>query len=307
MKFIIYKLEFQKGLRIGNGRIDLAEIEIPADIIFSSIINEAGNQDINLCEDLIDEILLSDAFPYVKDEFFLPKPLINIANNSGDSSEKKEFKKLKYIPLSRWDIFIKGDSDPRELNEIFQNHGEKIVDTRINYNESGKHDIYNIGYYRFYKDSGLYFILGYKSDELQEMIDELLYSLSFTGIGGKKSTSLGKFKMIEEDMPDILEKRINKEKSNMILTTSMAKEEELKSLFKGKSNYSLKRRGGFIYTEDDNALKSISKRKRTMHFFKSGSIFSERYYGDLFRVDSGFDHPVYRYSKPIWMEVDLNG
>ena len=144
--------------------------------------------------------------------------------------------------------------------------------------------------------------MGFENSSRQELFDNLLYSLSFTGIGGKKTSGLGKFEIQEEELPKEISDKINSEKSNMLLTSSMAREDELEKIDED-ANYALIRRGGFIYSEDKIGRKNNVKRKRTMHFFKSGSIFNKKFEGDIFRVDDGFVHPVYRYGIPMWLEV----
>ncbi|MDO5725884.1 MAG: type III-A CRISPR-associated RAMP protein Csm4 [Tissierellia bacterium] len=308
MKYTIFKLFFKKGLRIGNIHLDSNQIEISADILFSAIVNEAASMGEEKCAEILelfmkDRLIISDAFPSIKDELFLPKPLISNFEDSGDSNEKKAFKKLKFIPLSKWEEFINGKSNPDELNQLFSNFGTSELNTKIKHSISGEHDIYNISYFRFQANSGLYFLLGYELDSDYEKFEELLHDLSFTGIGGKKSSGWGSFVFIEIDTPKELLNRLNTPNSNMLLTTSMAKESELKFIFEKDCSYRVSRRGGFIYTENKNAINDNTKRKQTMHFFKSGSIFDKRFEGDIFEIGKGFSHSVYRYGKPMWLEV----
>lgn len=308
MKYIIYKLIFGKGIRTGQGKLSETEITFKADNIFSAIINEVSKYNEELLEGIIkevedDKLVISDSFPFYKDELMLPKPLISIVNEDGDSKEKKKFKRIKYIPLSKWNQYVKGKSDPDELLIYNENIGKKQLDTKIQYRDSGEHNIYNMEYFRFNRDGGLYFILGYKDEKLLEELDEILYNLSFTGIGGKKSIGLGKFEMEVIDLPKELEGKINTDKSSMLLTTSMAKEEELEKTINPDSRYSLCKRSGYTYSENKKALSEKHYKKRTLYFFNSGSVFGYKFKGDLFRIDNGFIHPIYRYSKPIWLEV----
>ncbi|MDO5716146.1 MAG: type III-A CRISPR-associated RAMP protein Csm4 [Tissierellia bacterium] len=308
MKYKCYRLTFPKGLRMGKGRIDTSEIEIPGDVLFSAILNEASKISGQCCERIIEEtrngnLLFTDAFPYIGEEYFLPKPYIQINSESGNSSEKKEFKKLNYIPLSKWEEFLQGRGNPMELNRHFQNFGKKSIDTKIFYSEERDHEIYNLSYFRFHKGNGLYFILGFH--ENQNLIYDLLKSIGYTGIGGKKSIGLGRFTLEERPLPKTLEQKLNTEKPSMLLSTSMATKEELEMKTLEDSSYMLTRRGGFIHSEDKRGKNTPTSRKKAMHFFKPGSIFKQPFQGDLFPVDYHFVHPIYRYGKPFWMEVDI--
>lgn len=308
MKYLIYKLNFKKGIRIGNERISESKINFTGDILFSGMLNEAARYDKKLLDRMVENVksnrlLLSDSFPFIKDELMLPKPMLSIGDEDGDSQEKKKFKKIEYIPLSYWEDFLDGKSDPDKILEHNEDIGIKQLDIKINYSKKGDHDPYNLEYFRFKSDAGLYFIIGYKDEDLLAEVDELLYNLSFTGIGGKKSIGLGRFEMLNEDLPKKLEDKLNTSRSNMLLTTSMAREDELRNILDKESSYSLSRKSGYTYSESKKGRGETPYRKNTLYFFNSGSIFNSRFKGDLYRVDNGFIHPIYRYSKPLWLEV----
>lgn len=302
MKYKIYKLYFKTGLRIGNGKIDSSVVEIPADTIFSAIINEAA-QDEEKIETILEEfknrkLIISNAFPFIGEELFLPKPLLNISDNTGDSTEKKLYKKINHIPLSLWDEYIKGKSNPKEIVELNKKLGKLTLDTKIY--KKDENEIYNLSYYRFYEGNGLYFILGYEED--YELFDDILYSLSFTGIGGKKTSGLGKFEMEEDDITENLKNKLNNEKSKMLLASSMARIEELETLDKD-AKYKIIRRGGFSYSQDIEGREKPTFKKNTMYYFDTGSIFNNKFEGDVFEIGDNGSHKIYRYGIPLWMEV----
>lgn len=307
MKYKIYKMYFKAGVRCGTGKTESNSIEMPSDIIFSSLINEAAKIDEKILKEALDffkerKILLSDAFPFLGDEYLLPKPLISFDKNSGDSSEKKLYKKITHIPISYFSEYVKGNSDPQEILNKTENLGNTQIDTKIQKKLEGDNEIYNLSYFRFNKNNGLYFILGFEDEVCEKLFDDLIYSIAVTGIGGKKTSGLGKFQVVKKDLPREISNKINSEKAKMLLTSSMAREDELEKLDQD-ANYALIRRGGFIYSEDKEGSKNTVKRKRTMYFFKAGSIFNKKFEGDIFRVDDGFIHPVYRYGIPMWLEV----
>ena len=115
MNYAIYQLEFPSGVRFGNGTLDRTEITFHADTLFSALFQEA----LKLCVEkemlgMIQEgnLLFSDAFPYIEKEFYIPKPFgrveISLKDIRGDSVQKKQYKKMKYIPVNYVDEFLQG-------------------------------------------------------------------------------------------------------------------------------------------------------------------------------------------------------
>lgn len=307
MDYSIYKLSFKTGIRIGLGDLDSTTIDFPGDVLFSALVNEAARISPKLCEEVLQafknkDVTISDAFPFNGEDFLLPKPLINFSKPSGDSSEKKLYKKIQYIPLEDFKNYTQGKSNPQEILKKIDQLGTFQVDTKIQKKHTDN-EIYHVAYYRFGQDNGLYFILGFNGNDKKKKLENLLYSLGLTGIGGKKTGGLGKFIPKEEELPKTLTGKINTKKGTMLLTSSMTRQDQLDQLDQ-KSKYALIRRGGFIYSEDQKSQGHIVRRKRTMHFFKAGSIFYKQFQGDIFRVDDGYIHPVYRYGIPMWLEVD---
>ena len=63
---------------------------------------------------------------------------------------------------------------------------------------------------------------------MKNLFEELLESLSYTGVGGKKSTGLGRFEYQESEISTNLEKKLQKAgKINILLSTAMAADMEL--------------------------------------------------------------------------------
>ena len=46
-------------------------------------------------------------------------------------------------------------------------------------------------------------------------------------------------------------------------------------------------------------------KKQTQYFLTAGSVLQHTYQGELCDVGIGVPHPVYRYSKPLFMGVTL--
>ena len=142
----------------------------------------------------------------------------------------------------------------------------------------------------------------YEAEEDQQLIEELLDALSYTGIGGKKSTGLGKFdfrRAKEADIKSLKEALERKRDWNMLLSSAFPQEDELENAMEGAS-YLLEKRSGFVASED---YADTFRRKRDMYVFAAGSCFKERFAGDIFEVSDGGRHPVYRYAKALFLGV----
>ena len=99
MYYRIYKLTFPAGVHFGNNSLENSEATMHADTIFSALCHEAVGQSKEVLDELVGavengDILFSDALPFIGDMLYLPKPYISIHSDSGDSKEKKKFKKV---------------------------------------------------------------------------------------------------------------------------------------------------------------------------------------------------------------------
>ena len=115
MNYKILKLDFTTAIHFGSGGLEKTGNVLGADTIFSTLFIESlkyGTSDALLKSFKEGKLKISNAFPYIKGEYYLPKPIIRLDNDAdGDSVIKKALKKLKYIPMSRFESFIKGKLD----------------------------------------------------------------------------------------------------------------------------------------------------------------------------------------------------
>lgn len=315
MKYFVYKMHFPGGVRAGHGRLDEVKPTIYADTLFSALINECACIDRQALEQLITytrqgQLRLTDAFPFIKEELYLPKPILFHEPAAAEETatirnSKKLLKKIKYVSIDEWDNYLADNMDYDFMLELIQDLGASVVDTKIKQEESGEHKIYNVAYYRFKEQSGLYFILGTEADEVKTIFNRVFDSLSFTGIGGKKSIGLGRFAYSVADLPAELLTKINKQLKarSMLLTTSIYSAAEQGILKNTTYYYQLVRRGGFIYSDSTPLLNEDLRRKKDLYFFQAGSVFEKEYNGELIQLDQISSHPIYKYSLPIWMEV----
>ena len=308
MKFAVYKLNFTAGVHFGTGMLWSGASTLPADTLFSALCMEAAQQEEESITELVNlvkqqKLRMSDLFPFVGEELYLPKPLMPIEReNEGNSIVKKSFKKLKYIPASRLDIYLQGKIDPvAEVEKLGAFEVRTMAAARSAEKlETGETLPYSVGIYHFEQGNGLYTIVSTENDTVQQQFETLLNALSYSGIGGKRSAGLGQFTVQKTKVPEILLKRLQGNAVPCVsLSVCMAADEELESVLEN-AQYLLLRRAGFVASTE---YADEQRRKRDMYMFCAGSCFDRRFAGDVFDVSNGGRHAVYRYAAPLWLGI----
>lgn len=305
MNYIAYKLKFDGLVHFGNVNLEDSNYTFTADTLFSALCHEAIKS--NSIDKLINMVRsrmlkISDAFPYIGEELFLPKPYINIEkkDSSGDSVLKKAYKKLKYIQVSKFEEFLSGEYD------VVNNIGIELLgksQTKVSAAVRGEEETkpYRVGMYGFNEGNGLYIIVGYENVEAKEYVKQLLCGLSYSGIGGKRTSGLGRFTLTESVLPNELLKRFKTGKNNMTIAISLPADEELEKAMED-SQYSLIKKSGFVQS---STYAKEQRKKRDIYLFASGSCFKNVFNGDVYDVADGYgNHPIYKYAIPMFMEVD---
>ena len=298
----IYKFRFQTGVHLGNGMLNDTEATFPADILFSALYIEAMKMDrAEVFYEAVagGRILFSDAFPYKGNTYFVPKPMLYIEKKeNGSSAEKKKYKKLKYIPVGMLSAFIKGEAD---IDQIDDKVGKYDLLTRVSKrNDTPDPKPYHVGWspYHF----GLYVIVRFQEATDQELFDKLMLSLSYTGIGGERSSGLGKFDLLRGKTDKAILEMIRRENTDryMLISSALPRDEELEEVLAGSTNR-LIIRSGFAYSPFSN---QSPLRKRDLYVFAAGSCFAKQFDGDVYDVSDGSPHPVYRYARAMFMGVE---
>ena len=295
MAYQLYKLDF-KSAHFGEGHLDDSVMTFTAARLYSALVLEAIKAGVldefeNLS--LQDEFVLTDAFPYMEAPY-LPKPigypLLDKVNRNEDiikqREEAKKAKKLAFIKLGDFDYFLSGNSI------VGESLATKSINTKNQPFQDG--NLYQVASVHFDKSS-LYFIAS-QSD----LLDSLLESLQFSGIGGKRSSGYGGFtldKTVAQPL-DFLEKlTVNHTGKVMTLTTSLPVDSDLE-IAMNEGRYLLKKGSGFAFSEKMES----NYRKQNLYTFKAGSTFSKTYNGQIcdVRPSNEFPHPVWHYAKPLF-------
>ena len=301
------KLAFRAPVHFGDGRLSDGEYTCDAATLFSALFIEAlkaGCADELLAAAKSGDFSISDAFPYIGERLYVPKPMACVSEHaansaeSGDSRVRKANKALKYIPADKLSVFLSGSFDFVGELERF-NNGASFLRTKVNLTRSTSDDAepYHVGGYRFAPECGLFFLVDSTYD-----VQPLMEQLSYSGIGGKRSSGYGRFTFeICKDVPLRLVDESNFGKRAMLLSSALPREDELTDSLLEGARYHLIRKGGFVQS---TSHASAPRKKRSLCLFASGSVFERYFEGDVFDVNATPDaHPVYRYARAMWMEV----
>ena len=294
----IFKLSFKTPVHFGTGRLSTSTLCIHADTLFSAMYIEAirlcGEQKaFKLYEQCTSGTLrISDTFPYIEDTLYVPKPIMTISGEQeSDSSLKKRFKNLHYIPVDEIDSFKSGNYIPKDTE-----FGKDSVVHKVQISYNVEPQPYNVGNFTYNRGCRIYFIAQYEDDFIFDIID----SLSYTGIGGKISSGYGKFVYTYSELPTALAARMTEDyKQYMTLSVCLPTNEQGDDVVNG-AQYTLIRRSGFVQSEK---YASSPRKHRDIYCFASGSVFNRRFDGIISDVSEGGTHPVYKYMYPMFIGI----
>ena len=302
MNYTSYRLEFFNGVRFGHGNLDSTDISFHADTLFSALFIEAVKSGEQVAQQLLENtkkgnVVLSDAFPYIGDTYYLPKPLVCIQRNEdvGNSVLKKKAKKLNYVPVDKMEEYLQGELDIKKEGDKFASLGSGQVKVSVAIKGLEDTEPYYVGTYSYAEDNGLYFFAGLE-EELEDVFLDLLDMLSFSGIGGKRSSGYGRFEVMK--MVPVPKERFattSSDKGYMLLSTSLPKAEEMARALEN-AEYLVEKRSGFVQSQSVLA----ARKKSEQYFLKAGSRFMHPFEGDIYEVSVGGEHPVYRYGKAMF-------
>lgn len=335
MEYYIFELNFKTPVHFGNagmgGNLEKKSLCCPADTFFSALCNEAALIDAEYVEKLYDastegKFLLSSLFPYIsaatgEKEFYLPKPLLvnkgkekkilNFSEMKVDATKMKALKKTEYIRVSKMKEFLLSLGGTGEFSETCPDFAIPSEQIRVNM-RGEKLRPYLVGSYTFRKDAGLYFVAGFAEAGDVERFCELVRSLGYTGIGGKRSSGYGKFEL--DDDPIIISEydwiyEDDKELAKMLGNTKSAWQmciapllPDCRSVQSVKSgSYKLIVRGGFI----SSSSLPVNIKRNKLYMLAEGSCFKERISGcvDVCSIE-GLGHPLYRNGKGMFVGLD---
>lgn len=332
MNYFLLKLAFDTAVHFGGSDSAVgaasSSLFLHADTIFSALCHTAletgGSARLAaLCEAVQHGTLrFSNAMPWRQQQenaasrpqevLYLPKPLaVSAFNESISTMNRKAIKKLAWIPVSKFDAYTASlHQGAYPLDKLDSSFGEAYQQAKACVTEGADALPYSVGLYAFHPGCGLYMICACADDALQAPLVSLFHLLGRSGIGGRTSSGYGRFHLEGDpiclnDSPDpqhqwMLRALESTAAPYLLLTSSLPANEELDTALEGAA-FQVVRRAGFAFTEQADT----PQKKQTQYFLAAGSVLQHRYQGALYDVGLGLPHPVYRYSKPLFMGVTL--
>ena len=147
----------------------------------------------------------------------MPKPIGYPKHDQIDQSvdvkevrrQAKLSKKLQFLALENVDDYLNG--------ELFENEEHAVIDT-VTKNQPHKDDnLYQVATTRFSNDTSLY-VIANESD----LLNELMSSLQYSGLGGKRSSGFGRFELDIQNIPLELSDRLTKNHSDKVMSLTTA-------------------------------------------------------------------------------------
>lgn len=302
----IVKLSFRGPVHFGERRLSDSEYVCDAGRLFGALFAESLRM--GMAHEFVEaarcgNCRISDAFPYIGERLYIPKPMIAVHRDSEGPSDttskvRKASKKLKYIPVDLLGDYLSGSLDVVAESSRFH-LGKSFLRTKVNLERSRSEEAepYHVGDFSYDPGCGIYFIWQGEYD-----LTPALEQLSFAGIGGKRTSGYGSFdfEVIEVGAFPLSDEGSRGSRA-MLLSSASPCEEELTDALLSGACYRLVRKGGFVQSANHAAT---PRKKRNMWVFCPGSVFEGRFAGDVFDVnDTPGAHPVYRYARAMWMEV----
>ena len=155
------------------------------------------------------------------------------------------------------------------------------------------------------------FVIKYEEETQMELIKNVLESLQYTGIGGKRSigygsfnidsiTSLDKSQYYDEKVLYDLMENSDDSKYFMLISLLSPEEDEIEEFDLEKIYYSLIKRGGFIYS---SGYSENNQKKNDIYMLEEGSTFNKKYLGGIKNLAENGKHPVYRYGIGMYIGI----
>ena len=249
-------------------------------------------------------------------DFYLPKPFISVqrqemGKNEEEVVDRKKVKATNFIPADKLGEYLTFLKTGKNFPEIDDDFGEKELHTKNKVSRIGEDtELYNIEVFRFNEKSGLYFIVQLPK-EWKEKFENVLESLSLTGIGGKRTSGYGQFEVreleTEDYKADIIFLNTNLKKVTttitakyLLLSSYLPQKDEIEKIKNKENGYQLIKRSGFVnspkYSENPQKRKQV-------YMISSGAVLNFKPAGRLADLKLHGNHSIYRMGKPIVIGV----
>jgi len=320
MNIFAYKLKFLTPVHFGaaelGGKLEAINFCYSSDTLFSALCCElAGSEFFSKFVDAVAQgkILLSDLLPYTEEKFYLPKPLLSekkiehapLEEVRRQFTQRKKQKKMEYLRAANLKKYLASLNGGEFFIES-ANFGVEGLTQKVSCRAEEPLPYY-VSEFSFNESSGLYLIAMFDDKNFSDTFAEILKLLGLSGIGGKRSSGLGKFNLAEkinlnlpcanEDL-NAVQKMLAAENSNWQMTISsvLPKAEDIPLL--KNSYYKLKKRGGFVTGGD------FDKKKNSVYMIGAGSCLPKKIEGCNVVLNKIDGVEIFRFGRGIFVGLD---
>ena len=313
---IVYKLHFTSPLHLSAGYEGYEQIfhYLHSDTLFSAILSNWSHFYDDIIESLAQNLpfQVSSAFPFSANQYYFPKPLkqLPVRINENDYRIIKKLRKVNFIEKELFEKIIHEEtvgieqihfSASRQFLSLKQDVSDCFAEREISRNVidriSGCTDIFHFAEIIFKEDSGLFFMVFFKDQNMRKKFETVLRFLGDEGIGGDRNVGKGLFEV--ESIENFNLRQPQNAASILNLSLYHPIREEINNHLLENSAYDMITRKGWITAPGYRNL-----RKKSINMFREGSIFSNLNkddYGDIpvvaEKTQDLIDFNVYRYGK----------
>ena len=310
MKFQVVQLRFRQPIHLSRGKLNTyesSETMLHSDTLQAALFVcalQLYNEQVAL--ELQQKVVLSSAFPFVGEDYYLPRPLQLRFDEDPDT--RKALKKIRHLKKTHFEQVLRGERpsvDSLEEPEIWKNDvTQRVFIDRINA-ESTPFYLEKLYPVNNHQDRGFYVLIENKGFD---KLPNLFKLLGDNGIGLQRGLGNGSFEAIFQDTPFTLELP---EKVSAWVNISLyrpSSETEAKSIQLENSHYQLIKRGGWLSSPENT--EHMSLRKKSVLMFAEGSVlaFNDGVGGVRGKVEEtqprgDVSHPVYRDGRGIFLPM----
>jgi CRISPR-associated protein Csm4 len=315
--FNIYKLHFQTALHLSKGKLNSYESsnatlhsDTLKSALFVSMLHLYDEAEANA---FMDAVQVSSAFPFDKDQYWLPRPL-SFSFDHENADNRKALKDIKFFTSLQYAKILRGEQPTLSVNakglhtqpDIWERDVTQRV--KINYDSDSEPFYLEKLYPKDKATSGLYFIFQLGTYDGAKLAAAMRL-LGDNGLGLQRTLGNGQFTFTKDtihlDLPDnptawvalSLYRPTDKKEIETVLPTS---------------HYQFIKRGGWIASPEFEEHLSI--RKQAVMLFTEGSVFgfSDKANSSLIKgfkenVRPEWDdealHPVFRDGRAIFLPM----
>ena len=317
----IIKLKNITPLHIGKGKQfydsmfdDLLSDSLSAAI--AAVRATRGGQGDDM-QQFLDSFSLSSAFPYYRDQFFLPKPMGRIEVGMAQE-HRKRLKKVKFVEKGIFEqLFLKGQrvtvADSQVWKDLIlkapMDEGKEIAPYRkgevervsIPREEGADATPFFFEYKYFSPDGGLYCLTDAKDGLLHE-IARLFAMLGEEGIGSDKNVGGGHFE-VETGTLTLADTTSH---NLLLLSMYVPTEQELRGIDLQQSKYQLLLRGGYMAGSASEGHRHLLK--KAIYMMQSSSVIHSAppLQGRIVNLRNQHSpHDIFRSGKAFYIPIQI--